>query len=100
MKEQKKEVVEYIKNAIKHETTPAVMTSNLAEIFARHFNEAVAPALPKRFKKVLSKRWQQPAMNGYLMKCCDCGLVHSVDFRIAYGKSEEQNRVQLRMKRL
>ena len=26
--------------------------------------------------------WVQPVQNGYLMKCCDCGLVHRVDFRV------------------
>ena len=25
--------------------------------------------------------WQQPVMNGYLMKCCDCGLVHEMQFK-------------------
>ena len=53
-----------------------------------------------RFKQVKSDHWEQPVLTGYLMKCCDCGLVHEVDFRIAYGKTEDKNRVQLRMKRL
>ncbi len=22
--------------------------------------------------------WQKPVMNGYMMQCCDCGLVHDV----------------------
>jgi len=38
-------------------------------------------------------RWVQPIKKGYRMKCCDCGLVHVVDFRINDG------RVQFRMKR-
>jgi hypothetical protein len=25
--------------------------------------------------------WQFPIMRGYLMACCDCGLVHEVDFK-------------------
>jgi len=100
MEKNKKEVIEYIKNAIKNGTTPAVMACNLSEIFAKQFNKSVEPALPKKFKKVLSNRWQQPIMKGYLMKCCDCGLVHSVDFRIAYGHDIEDNRVQLKMERI
>lgn len=28
------------------------------------------------------QRWQQPIMNGYIMKCCDCGLSHEFEFRI------------------
>ena len=26
--------------------------------------------------------WQLPKMRGYLMQCCDCGLVHEVEFRV------------------
>lgn len=38
-------------------------------------------------------RWVQPVKRGYLMSCCDCGLVHRMDFRIAKG------RVQFRAQR-
>ena len=27
-------------------------------------------------------RWISPVKRGYKMQCCDCGLVHTVDFRI------------------
>ena len=37
--------------------------------------------------------WVQPTMKDFKFACCDCGLVHDVDFRIARG------RVQLRMRR-
>lgn len=26
--------------------------------------------------------WVSPAMNGYRMACCDCGLVHNVRFKV------------------
>lgn len=26
--------------------------------------------------------WQFPVMDGYLMQCCDCNLVHEVDFKV------------------
>jgi hypothetical protein len=26
--------------------------------------------------------WQHPKMKGYKMQCCDCGLVHEVEFRV------------------
>lgn len=105
MNKHKKRVIEYIKYAIEKGTTPAVMAQNLAEIYAEAFNESVAPAIPKvkipkKFKIAKENKWEQPIMNGYLMKCCDCGLIHEVDFRIAYGKTEDKNRVQLRMRRL
>lgn len=38
-------------------------------------------------------RWVQPVKRGYLLACCDCGLVHRMDFRIHHG------RVQFRAQR-
>jgi len=26
--------------------------------------------------------WINPKMTGYRMKCCDCGLVHEIDFKV------------------
>ena len=39
-----------------------------------------------RFKPMVEGRggwseWVYPEPNGYLMKCCDCGLVHEVQFK-------------------
>ncbi len=50
-----------------------------------------------RFKKAKDREWIQPVMRGYLMACCDCGLVHRMDFRIVKGKRKE--RVQFRASR-
>lgn len=52
----------------------------------------------KRFKVEVEQkngwsRWVQPVRRGYLMSCCDCGLVHRMDFRIWNG------RVQFRAQR-
>lgn len=30
-------------------------------------------------------RWIRPRMNKYLMQCCDCGLVHELQFRVVLG---------------
>ncbi len=30
--------------------------------------------------------WVQPIRRGYKLCCCDCGLVHDVDFRIQKGR--------------
>lgn len=30
-------------------------------------------------------RWVQPVKKGYLLACCDCSLVHRMDFRIVSG---------------
>jgi len=40
----------------------------------------------KRFPVQKPNVWVQPVMKGYLMGCCDCGLVHRLDFRIINGK--------------
>jgi hypothetical protein len=31
-------------------------------------------------------RWVQPVPKGYLMECCDCGLVHRMNFRTHRGR--------------
>lgn len=36
--------------------------------------------------KVEAGEWIQPITEGYRMSCCDCGLVHLMDFRIHEGK--------------
>lgn len=38
--------------------------------------------------------WVQPVVRGYKMQCCDCGLIHVLDFRIGDGQ-----RIQFRAKR-
>lgn len=30
--------------------------------------------------------WIQPVRRNYRMGCCDCGLVHNIDFRIKNGR--------------
>ncbi len=39
-----------------------------------------------KFKKTKEGEWVQPVKKGYLMKCCDCGLIHKIDFRIKKKK--------------
>lgn len=43
-----------------------------------------------RYPQVEAGEWVQPVREGYKMACCDCDLVHVLDFRIVKG------RVQLR----
>lgn len=47
----------------------------------------------KLYPKVYSNEWVQPITNGYKMACCDCGLIHEMDFKIV------KNRVQFRARR-
>jgi len=40
--------------------------------------------------KVKPGEWIQPVRKGYRMECCDCGLVHRLNFRIRKGKTQFQ----------
>ena len=31
--------------------------------------------------------WIQPVRRGYKLRCCDCGLVHKLDFRLVPTKA-------------
>lgn len=35
-----------------------------------------------QFEQPTAGEWVQPVRGGYLMECCDCGLVHRLDFRV------------------
>lgn len=48
--------------------------------------------MPK-FEQVQSGQWVQPRRRGYKMCCCDCGLVHTMNFRIV--KSGRGSFIQL-----
>lgn len=39
--------------------------------------------------------WVYPIMGGYKFTCCDCGLVHEMDFRVTH----DYNRVEFRVRR-
>jgi len=41
-----------------------------------------------KYKKVQPGEWVRPTRKGYKMCCCDCGLVHIIDFRIRKRKIE------------
>lgn len=36
----------------------------------------------RRFAQIKDGEWFQPQMRKHLMACCDCGLVHWMDFRV------------------
>lgn len=47
--------------------------------------------MPRKYDKpsVNSKGWtdwQQPRRRGYRLRCCDCQLVHAMDFRVYKGR--------------
>lgn len=43
------------------------------------------------FEQVMDGEWFEPKpQHGHLMKCCDCGLVHRMNFRVSDGKVQLQ----------
>ena len=38
--------------------------------------------------------WQRPVMRGYRLGCCDCGLVHNMDFRVVKIVKRHHNGVK------
>ncbi len=44
----------------------------------------------KELEQVYDGQWFQPVKRGWQMGCCDCGLVHRVNFRIKHGKIQMQ----------
>jgi Zn-finger protein len=35
-----------------------------------------------KYKQEYSGQWVQPRRKYYYMQCCDCGLVHKMEFRL------------------
>jgi len=59
-----------------------------------------------KYEKPQEGEWVTPIKTGYKLACCDCGLVHKINFRVSNGKVKFQvfrdNRAtgQMRRKRL
>ena len=43
-----------------------------------------------RYKQEQDGAWVRPVKRGYKMMCCDCGLVHVLDFKhVPYGSGRK-----------
>ena len=49
-----------------------------------------------KYPTILDGEWTYPVRKGFKLACCDCGLVHNVDFRLVGDKKKQ---IHLRMKR-
>lgn len=49
-----------------------------------------------RYPVVKSGQWVSPVMKGYKMQCCDCGLIHVLDFAV----HDDGKGISLRARRL
>ena len=50
-----------------------------------------------RYYQVTDGEWIAPIRRGYRIGCCDCGLIHVVDFRLAKNRRGAQ--IQFRARR-
>jgi hypothetical protein len=40
-------------------------------------------ARPMTYPQLTDRQWVNPVMRGYRIMCCDCQLVHTLDFKVA-----------------
>ena len=52
--------------------------------------------MERAFPIVQAGELVQPTPRGYRMKCCDCGLVHLMDFRVIKYAGGKRTKVQFR----
>jgi hypothetical protein len=48
------------------------------------------------YPKVQAGEWVQPSRKGYFMGCCDCGLVHKMQFRLFPNQWGPGKKIQFR----
>ena len=48
----------------------------------------------RKWPKAQDGEWIQPRMREYRMKCCDCGLVHVLRFRVIENNRGNRRKVQ------
>lgn len=51
------------------------------------------------YTKPKAGEWIQPIHRGYKMACCDCGLVHVLDFRVVKYAGGKRVKIQFRARR-
>jgi hypothetical protein len=43
-----------------------------------------------KYKQMKDMEWQMPILEGYKMACYDCGLVHTMNFKIVKEDNQEK----------
>jgi len=51
---------------------------------------------PSAYPFVKAGKWVQPNQKDYRMKCCDCGLIHSFQFKVVKYAGGKRCKVQFR----
>lgn len=55
------------------------------------------PRRRRAYLRPQAGEWVQPVRRGYRMACCDCGLVHRMDFRVVKRDRTGARIVQFRV---
>ena len=50
----------------------------------------------RKYQVEVAGKWVQPVRRGYKLRCCDCGLVHTLDFRVVRYAGGARAKVQFR----
>lgn len=53
--------------------------------------------IKEAYYKPSAGEWIQPVPRGYRMSCCDCGLVHRIDFRVIKWAGGKRTKAQFRV---
>lgn len=43
--------------------------------------------MTRKYIQAKDGEWIRPKRNGYKMMCCDCGLVHTFNFKVIKGRA-------------
>lgn len=52
-----------------------------------------------KYKRPGKNEWVQPKPHGYKFCCCDCGLVHRMNFRVVKWAGGKRTKVQFQAER-
>ncbi len=63
-----------------------LMAKNLRPFIPEELVLAGATRIKMSYEEPKAGQWVQPVYKGYKMACCDCGLVHVLDFRVYKGR--------------
>lgn len=56
--------------------------------------------IPEVFEEPRDGEWIQPIRRGFLMECCDCGLIHKLNFRLIKYANGRREKIQFQAFRI
>jgi hypothetical protein len=60
--------------------------------YYKHIDLSIMPIRTQlQYEPETPDTWIKPVMNGYKMQCCDCGLIHELDFQVVKVLERRKN---------